>query len=175
MSWRIITYRLPKEPSRHRVAVWRELRRLGAVSLQQGTWAVPGGEVFDEGFGHVVETIAAAQGQPVVLAVAGDDKSVEQLEALFTEQREAEWVEFIGDCAKYEAELADEVTKGKLTLAELDEEEQSLERLRRWYRTIRARDLFAAPSAPTAERRLKECAEALEGFAEHVYEARDQP
>src|SRR5215831_17921439 len=37
VSWRVITYRLPAEPSRHRVAVWRELRRLGAVSLQQGT------------------------------------------------------------------------------------------------------------------------------------------
>jgi hypothetical protein len=34
-----------------------------------------------------------------------------------------------------------------LTLAELDEDEQSLDRLRRWYRTIRARDLFGAPSA----------------------------
>ena len=54
MSWQIITYRLPKEPSRHRVAVWRELRRLGAVSLQQGTWALPSGEGFDEGFGQVV-------------------------------------------------------------------------------------------------------------------------
>jgi hypothetical protein len=52
---------------------------------------------------------------------------------------------------KYEAELAGEVAKGKLTLAELDEEEQSLERLRRWYRAIRARDLFGAPSGPDAE------------------------
>ena len=29
------------EPSRHRVAVWRELRRAGAVPLGQGCWAVP--------------------------------------------------------------------------------------------------------------------------------------
>jgi hypothetical protein len=175
MSWRIITYRLPKEPSRHRVAVWRELRRLGAVSLQQGTWAVPAGEGFDDGFRQVLDTIGTAHGQPVVLTVADDADSVSQLEALFSEQREAEWGEFLGDCAKYEAELADEVAKGKLTLAELDEEEESLDRLRRWYRTIRARDLFGAPSAATAERRLKECAQALERFAEQVYEAREQP
>ena len=60
-------------------------------------------------------------------------------------------------------------------LAELDEEEQSVDRLRRWYRAIRARDLFGAPSAPVAKRRLKECTEALEDFAEQVYRARDQP
>ncbi len=175
MAWRLITYRLPAEPSRHRVAVWRELRRLGAVTLQQGTWAVPEGEGFDAGFADVVEAIKAAGGQPVVLAVADDQASTAQLEALFTEQREAEWAEFVADCGKYEAELAGEVAKGKLTLAELDEEEQSLDRLRRWYRAIRARDLFGAPSAPVAERRLKEGAEALESFAELVYEARERP
>ena len=95
MSWQVITYRLPAEPSRHRVAVWRELRRLGAVSLQQGTWAVPEGEGFDAGLADVAEAIKTAGGQPVVLAVA--------------------------------------------------------------------------------ERRLKECAETLEDFAERVYQARERP
>jgi Tfp pilus assembly protein PilN len=175
VSWRVITYRLPPEPSRHRVAVWRELRRLGAVALQQGTWAVPDGEPFEAGLSQVVEEIKAAGGQPVVLAVVDEEASAAQLEALFTAQREAEWAEFLSDCGKYEAELAGEVAKGKLTLAELDEEEQSLDRLRRWYRTIRARDLFAAPSAAAAEARLKDCAEALERFAEQVYQARERP
>jgi hypothetical protein len=175
VSWRVITYRLPAEPSRHRVAVWRELRRLGAVALQQGTWAVPDGEPFEAGLSQVVEEIKTAGGQPVVLAVADEEASAAQLEALFTAQREAEWGEFLSDCGKYEAELAGEIAKGKLTLAELDEEEQSLDRLRRWYRTNRARDLFGAPSAAVAERRLKECAEALEDFAERVYQARERP
>jgi len=175
VSWQVITYRLPAEPSRHRVAVWRELRRLGAVALQQGTWAVPQGEGFDAGLTEIAGAITAAGGQPVVLAVAEDEASTAQLEALFTAEREAEWGEFLSDCGKYEAELADEVAKGKLTLAELDEEEQSLDRLRRWYRTIRARDLFGAPSAGAADRRLKDCAEALEDFAEKVYQARGRP
>jgi hypothetical protein len=109
----------------------------------------------------------------VVLTVAAEEASVAQLEELFTVQREEEWTEFISDCAKYETELAEEVAKGKLTLAELDEEEQSLDRLRRWYRAIRVRDLFAAPSAATAERRLKEAAAALERFGEQVYAARE--
>jgi ChrB-like protein len=175
VPWRVITYRLPAEPSRHRVAVWRELRRLGAVGLQQGTWAVPDGEPFEAGLAQVAGQIKAAGGQPVVLAVAEEEAGAAQLQALFTAQREAEWGEFVADCGKYEAELAGEIAKGKLTLAELDEEEQSLDRLRRWYRTIRARDLFGAPSATLAERRLKDCAEALEDFAEKVYLARERP
>jgi hypothetical protein len=175
MTWRVIIYRLPAEPSRHRVAIWRELRRLGAVPLQQGTWAVPQGEGFDARFAQVAEAIKAAGGQPVVLTVADQDAEDAQLEAQFTEQREAEWAEFVRDCGKYETELAGEVIKGKLTLAELDEEEQSLDRLRRWYRAIRARDVFGAPSVPLADRRLKECADALEDFAERVYQAQERP
>ena len=120
MSWRVITYRLSAEPSRHRVAVWRELRRLGAVALQQGTWAVPDGEPFASGFAQVIEAIQAAGGQPVVLAVADEEASENQLETLFTAQREAEWGEFLSDCGKYQAELASEIEKQKLTLAELD-------------------------------------------------------
>jgi len=173
MAWRLITYRLPTDPSRHRVAIWRELRRLGAVPLQQGTWAVPQGEPFDAGLDQVIAQIAAASGQPVVLGIADDEASTAQLETLFTAQREAEWAEFVSDCDKYEAELAAEVAKGKLTLAELDEEEESLERLRRWYRVIRRRDLFAAPGAAAAEQRLKDAAEALERFADQVYQARE--
>ena len=175
VSWRVITYRLPAEPSRHRVAVWRELRRLGAVALQQGTWAVPDGEPFTAGLAQVIEAIKAAGGQPVVLAIAEEEAGTARLEELFTAQREAEWGEFLYDCGKSEAELAGEIAKEKFTLAELDEEEQNLDRLRRWYRTIRVRDLFGAPSAPAAERRLKECDEALEDFAERVYQARGRP
>ena len=39
--WIILVYQLPREPSRHRVAVWRKLRDLGALYLQDGVAALP--------------------------------------------------------------------------------------------------------------------------------------
>src|SRR5215207_6543183 len=39
--WLILVYQLPREPSRHRVAVWRKLRTLGALYLQDGAVALP--------------------------------------------------------------------------------------------------------------------------------------
>jgi hypothetical protein len=171
VDWRLITYRLPAEPSRHRIAIWRELRRLGAVPLQQGSWALPTGVPFDAGLAQIADAITVAGGYPLMLTLVDDRASVGQLEARFTAQREAEWAEFTADCGKYEAELDAKVAKVKLTLAELDEKEQSLERLRRWSRAIRARDLVGAPGAAGAERRLKECTGALEQFAVLVYRA----
>ncbi len=164
--------RLPADPSRHRVAVWRELRRVGALSLGQGVWALPATPAFEQGLERAVALIERGDGDALLLEARGRDRAQAQhLEALFTASREEEWAEFIGECRKYEAELERELAQEKFTLAELDEEEQSLERLRRWYRDLKLRDLFGAPSAEDAERHLKHCQTRLEDFAERVYAA----
>jgi hypothetical protein len=46
--------------------------------------------------------------------------------------------------------------------------------LRRWYREIKARDVFGAPSAAEAERQLKHCAQRLEHYTEQVFQALHQ-
>jgi hypothetical protein len=172
----VLAVRLPAEPSRHRVAVWRELRRAGALSLGQSVWALPDTPAFREGVDRAVKLVQRGNGEVVRLDATGHEQSdATQLEAMFTAAREAEWQEFLAECDKYEAELEQETTKGKFTLPELDEEEQSLERLRRWYRDLKVRDLFAAPSSGDAERRLKRCGELLEAYAERVYGAAHQP
>ena len=176
VGWTVLAVRLPAEPSRHRVAVWRELRRVGALSLGHGVWALPLTPAFSEGVERAVKLVERGQGEVLLLDASGrDETQAARLEALFTAAREAEWAEFLADCAKYEAELEREVATGKFTRAELDEEEQSLERLRRWYRELKLRDLFGAPSAIQAERRLKHCAERLEDYAERVYSAQHEP
>ena len=164
--------RLPAEPSRHRVAVWRELRKVGALSLGQGVWALPATPAFEQGLERAVALIERGEGEAVILDARGrDDEQDARLQALFTDGREDEWAEFISECAKYENELERELAQQKFTLAELDEEEQSLERLRRWYRELKLRDLFGAPSAGRAEQHLKLCQTRLEDFAERVYAA----
>jgi hypothetical protein len=170
MEWWIVTYRVPSEPSRHRVAVWRELRRAGAVSLQQAAWALPVGPQFDPALARATALVERAEGEIFVFAGRPDDATAGRLERTFTDAREAEWAEFLSECGKFEVEIDKEVSISKFTYAELDEEEQSLERLRRWYREIRSRDVLHAPSAPAAEVRLKECAEILERYAAQVYE-----
>lgn len=175
MSWRILTYRLTGEESRHRVAAWRELRRVGAVALQSATWAIPAGPRFDEGLARAVALVERGEGQALVFDVTPAGDTAATLQALYSGEREAEWAEFCAECGKAQAELAGEFEKEKFTLAELEEEEQNLDRLRRWYRELRAKDLYGAPSAATGEARLKTCAELLEDFAERVYQARERP
>ena len=175
MEWIVLVVRLPAEPSRHRVAVWRELRRAGAVQLGPGSWALPALPAFAEAVERVLELVRRGEGEVISLRAQGNDgASAAALESTYTAARQAEWTEFVSECAKYLAELGKEIAIEKFTLAELDEEEQNYERLRRWFRELRARDLYGAPSAERAERRLKDCGESLEDFAERVYQAREE-
>jgi len=174
MTWRIVTYRLAAEGSGHRVSVWRELRRVGAVALQSATWAVPAGDGFDEGLERALRLVERGGGHALVLDVDPASESLDELEALYSADRDGEWAEFSSECDKAMDELRREVATEKFTLAELDEEEHNVERLRRWYRELRAKDLFGAPLASEAEAKLKSTTEALDDFADRVYQARQR-
>jgi hypothetical protein len=166
----VLVIRIPAEPSRHRVAVWRELRKFGALSLGQGVWAVPALPAFAAGVERVVDLVAQADGEATILDAAGRSPAdAARFEELFNSARQADWAEFLSDCGKFEAELAMEIRIEKFTLAELEEEEQSLERLRRWHRDLTARDVFGTPKAAQATARLKECVAACEDYAERVF------
>jgi len=168
--WLVLAVRVPAEPSRHRVAVWRELRRTGAVPLGQGCWAVPDVPAVAGGVARATDLARRGDGEVIVLRAAGrEDADAARLEQLFTEARQAEWAEFVADCGKFSAEIDSEVAKGKFTLAELEEEEQSLERLRRWHRELAARDVFRAPGAAEAAQQLKHCTEKLAGYTDQVF------
>ena len=176
MQWVIALVRVPSEPSRHRVAVWRELRRAGALPLGAGTWAFPSTPLAVETIDKVRELInRAPDGELLLLDATGRDPESEgRLATKYTAAREEEWAEFLSDCAKFGAEIAREIAKEKFTLAELEEEEQSLDRLRRWHRELSLRDIFGAPSAGQAAVALKESTERLEQYAELVYRALGQ-
>lgn len=170
MQWLVLVIKLPAEPSRHRVAVWRELRKAGAITLGQGTWAVPDVSAFTDGVRRVLQLADTAGGQAMTLTATGrEPRDAAHFQQLFTAARSADWTEFLADCAKFEAEIAKEIRIAKFTLAELEEEEQSLERLRRWHRDLSARDVFTAPEAGQAAERLKDCERLCEDYAERVF------
>lgn len=171
-AWLVLLARMPTEPARHRMALWRELRRAGAVPLGQAAWAVPDLPAVQPLLQRVRELAAAADGALLVLAARGHATGdTARIEQLYAEAREQEWSEFRADCAKYLVELDKEEAVGKYTLAELEEEEQSLDRLRRWYRDLRARDLLASPPASAAATDLKSCEQRFDTYADRVYAA----
>ncbi|WP_346772471.1 Chromate resistance protein ChrB [Rhodococcus qingshengii] len=171
-NWRIILIKIAAEPSRHRVAVWRELRKIGALSIGQGVWAVPNVPAFTVGIDKATALVERAGGDIIFLNAAGETAADgARFETMFTAAREDDWAEFLSDCTKYEAELDKEIRIRKFTLAELEEEDQSLDRLRRWHRDLKARDVFGAGNSEQATTALQQCTQRFEDYSERVIDA----
>lgn len=172
LNWLLVVPRVPAEPSRHRVAVWRELRRLGAVPAASGAWAIPDLPAFTEPLTNLRTLAENGGGTLAVLKVESHgDGDISVLSDAFVATRTDEWNEFIADCGKFEAELDREIAKEKFTFGELEEEEQSLERLRRWQRDLLRRNPIELAIAGAAARRLEEVTVRLASYSELVFVA----
>ena len=171
MGWLILTYKLAADRSSARVAVWREVRRSGALQLQKSVVAFPDTDAFQTAVTRVRTAVADVGGTVFALraeALDGEDEA--RLEAAWNEARAAEYVELADECQKLVAEIDKEFAKEKFTLAELDEEEAELEKLRSWHERIRARDVHGSEGAAEAEGAMERAAEAVSRYTTAVFD-----
>lgn len=63
IEWVLLSYRLPREPSTPRIAVWRKLKRLGVVQVLDGLVAAPAGPESVERLEWIAEDVVAAGGE----------------------------------------------------------------------------------------------------------------
>lgn len=175
MGWIVLIYRLPSNDSRARVAVWREIRRSGALHVQQSVVAVPDDDAFADDVQRLRDVLGDVGGQVTALRTeplaGGDDGRL--LEA-WNDARDAEYRELTGECAKFLAEIDHEFEIEKFTLAELDEEEAELDKLQRWHERIRRLDLHGAPGGPATAGAIRDAEAALARYSAAVFE-RTQP
>lgn len=175
LGWILLLYRLPSNDSRARVAVWRELRRSGALHLQQSVVAVPDAHDFDGIVEKLREAILEVGGEVTALrSVPLADGDASRIVEGWNTARSEEYRELTGECAKFLAEIDHEFEIEKFTLAELEEEEAEYDKLERWHERIRARDVHDAAGSDAAARALEKAGAALERYSSEVFE-RTQP
>jgi len=170
-GWHLFVYRLPSKPSSARVAVWRDLRRLGALPLQQAAVALPADHGFEARLDAVEARVTAEGGTSYRFAVPGDPR----LEAEWNALRGQEYGEIVEECeTKFEREIEFEIFRENLTASEAEEIEADLEKIRAWFARVSARDVFGAPGRERAEAAIARCAALLEDFERRVFEAESE-
>jgi hypothetical protein len=65
-TWVLMSYRIPREPSTPRIAIWRQLKRLGVGQISDGLVALPADARTREHFDWVAEDILAAGGTATI-------------------------------------------------------------------------------------------------------------
>jgi uncharacterized protein YdbL (DUF1318 family) len=167
----MLTYRLPADRSSARVAVWREVRRSGALQLQKSIVAFPDTDEFRTALTRVRAAVGEVGGTALaVRAEPLEDADEARLTEAWNAARAAEYAELASECEKLVAEIDKEFAKEKFTLAELDEEEAELEKLTSWCGRIRARDVHGSDGAGEAEAALERAQEALARYTAAVFD-----
>lgn len=174
--WLLLTYRVPSDSSRARVAVWRDLRRLGAFYLQQAVCVLPDAPGVADALTSVRRRIADLGGTSffAVLSDLGEDERAQLVEG-FRSASTKEYAEIVEECeTKFVKEIEFERFRENYTFEEAEEIRQDLEKLRRWLAKVIERDRMDAPGRDKAEQRVEECERLLEEFEADVYARSDQ-
>jgi len=174
-TWLLFTYKVPPEPARKRVALWRRLKGMGGVYLQNGVCLLPKINDHARRLKMLQNDVTEMGGESVILeTVALDRLQKEKLVARFKSDRDEEYREFISKCADFEAEIAKETAARHFNYAEIEENDVDLKKLQSWLGKIRKLDYYGATLAVEAEQRLRDCEALLEIYAQRVFEVHDE-
>jgi len=167
-GWLLLVYRVPSEPTRLRAAVWRRLKSLGAIYLQNSAAALPASVAAERAMRKLRSEILDMSGTAVLLScavLAGE----QEIMAAFQAARDDEYAEIVDKCEDFLAQVRKEYVAEHFTYAELEENEVDLVKLRNWLGRVIARDVFGAAERAAAQKGLAACEQSLEEYATRVY------
>jgi len=146
----LLAYKLPRDPSTPRSALWRKLRRLGAARVLDGLAALPLDARNREQLEWLADEVVEAGGEATIWV--GELASARQEREFAARMAAAvadDYAALIADAAAAQAEAAGRPRR-------------TLGRLRRELRRIKARDYFPPPEREQAERAVEELAALVE-------------
>jgi len=167
-GWVIFAYDVPNEPSKLRLGVWRELKKSGALYPPLSFCILPNTPRLMEQVSKLKEKISR-YGNAVILEVkAVGEKDHGMIVRFFEEERKRRYAEILEECHEFLQEIENNIAKKKLTAEEVEEMEESLSGLERWFVRIRAMDWNHSVGSKKVEQALEKCKKAFTNFAERV-------
>ena len=173
--WLLLTYKVPPDPASKRVALWRRLKGMGAVYLQNGVCLLPKTDDHARRLKMLENDISEMGGEAVILETVGLDRMQEdKVVARFKADRDDAYREFIDKCDDFETEIAKETAAQHFTYNELEENDIELKKLQGWLEKINKLDFYGGGLATDAAARLKECESLLDTYAQRVFDVHDE-
>lgn len=168
--WLLLIYHLASQPSSARSAIWREMKRLGALSLQHGVCLLPRTAASQAAYARLARRVEEYGGATSVLETISPDAAWQERTVLHCNAaRDDEYAEVVEETERFQAEIDRERGQGTFTCAEWEGKESTLERLGKYLGQVLARDAFGAPGQAGALAAVARCAEVLEALAQEIF------
>ncbi|MEO7016769.1 MAG: Chromate resistance protein ChrB, partial [Leifsonia sp.] len=115
LTWLILVYRVPSEPTRLRGAVWRKLRNLGAVYMQNSAAAIPRTVSTERTMRALRKEIVESMSGKAFLINSSSVASDADLRAMFNEARNDEYDEILDKCKDFHTGIDKEIREEHYT------------------------------------------------------------
>ena len=149
LTWLLLLVRLPATHSAERVAIWRKLKKSGAIQIQTSTYILPDGPPRYETFQWLTQHIRDTGGDATLVRVREiEGLSNQRLIELFNAARAKEYALLRG--------MLRPLVAGARQTSNL---EGRLDRIRKQFREIRETDFFDSPKAKAVEMILRKLEE----------------
>ena len=175
-GWLLVSVSTAAAGAALRVQVWRKLRSLGALYLQQSVCLLPARDNVVREVRRLADRLCRQGGSCRLLHVSiADDAEQAQLVAEMNAARDEEYGEVLERLPEFLAELGKERARGRTTYAEVEESEADLQRYRSWLAKIAARDYFGAPGGAAAQAAVEAAIAELAAFEQAALSAEAPP
>ena len=168
VRWLVLVYKVPAEPTRLRAGVWRKIKGLGAIYLQNSVAALPQSPSAERSFRVLRNEIVEMGGSALLLGSEVLAGSAE-IEQSFNMARNDEYEEIVDRCQDFLGQIDKEYRAEHFTYAELEENDEDLVKLRNWFAKVENRDVLSAPGKAEATAALVKCEQVLDEYAARVY------
>jgi hypothetical protein len=158
-SWIALSYRLPPVPTRLRLAVWRRLKRIGAVLLHDSVWLLPADGQTREAFEWLGDEIEEQGGSALIWEAQSLDSRQDRLIAgRFRAEADARYASVAESARRLQRLTAHR----RVPSGRAQQVRRQLLGLERALRLERRRDYFRAPGRSAAEEAVRHAAADLD-------------
>ena len=169
-QWLLLIYKVPQDPTRFRTYLWRQMRTLGALSLQQMVCILPKTADHESEMQRLVAKIEGFRGEAHVLTFTSPSKEWEdRIITRFNATVNEDYAEVAENEERLQDEIHRETRKEKFTFVELEDMEDDRAKIKREMARVQARDFFGAPGRSEAEAQMAESTKLFKEFSRKVY------
>ena len=168
-QWLIIAYDVPNVPSKFRVKVWRDLKSQGGLYPQMSFCILP----YTQNMLPKLEEIKSEVGKVgkmLILQTKGFAQGDNNfLQSLMNDQTERQYLEILEECQEFLDEIKSNIAQKVLKDEEIQELDESLEGLNRWFAKIQSFDKQkSSKDKLKVKQLLGRCQKELDNYAARI-------
>lgn len=150
-QWILLIYKIPPAPAKHRIGVWRKLKKLGALYLQKSVILLPDNAYLRDELENLAHDIENFHGEATIIFTGSIEKE-EKIVTEFQTHAIKEYGKIIANAEKFLKIIStgEKKTKIKEFMVMLDELKQKLTEARHI-------DYFDVEKRREAEKAVHEC------------------